>query len=552
MQRYLLYTRKSSESEDRQALSLDSQRTELLRFAQSQNLSIVELKPESMSAKQPGRPIFNEMIARIERGEADGILAWHPDRLARNASDSAQIDHLLDTGKLKDLKFPTYRYDNTAQGRFMLGIFMCQAKYYIDSMSENIRRGLRSKIEMGWFPAKAPLGYLNDLATHTITRDPERFDKVRQVWTAYLSGDYSLSSLSTFCEHIGLKGIATNANSGKTLGTTTLYCILRNPFYTGLFLSKGALHKGKHDPMVSQREFDQVQEILGSKGHPRPKRLYFPFRGLIKCGACGHLITCERKKNRYGSCYTYFRCAQQRRKCKEPSIEQKDLERQLLAYLKTCRLPSSALDQIMAHIANLEQLDDGVTKKELTKARATLSKLANRSGALIEMKLSGLLNDEEFLLEKNSVTHEQAHLMEKIKVLENPSKGSWGEHLRDELTFMERAEKVFVNGAPEIRHRLINRLCSNLRLRDRKLHVEAKNYLKPLERVGQTHRRERSVLEPLYFRSHKRQSTSCKASSCVWSCLRDSNPRPPPYHGGALPAELRQQIRARNYGNSTY
>src|SRR3989338_5823954 len=99
MQRYLLYTRKSSESEDRRALSLDSQRTELLRFAQSQNLSIVELKPESMSAKQPGRPIFNEMIARIERGEADGILAWHPDRLARNASDSAQIDHLLDTGK---------------------------------------------------------------------------------------------------------------------------------------------------------------------------------------------------------------------------------------------------------------------------------------------------------------------------------------------------------------------------------------------------------------------------------------------------------------------
>ena len=85
------------------------------------------------------------MLERIEAGEAEGILAWHPDRLARNSVDGGRIIYLLDTGKIKTLKFPTFRFESDPQGKFMLNIMFGQSKYYVDSLSENTKRGLPRK-----------------------------------------------------------------------------------------------------------------------------------------------------------------------------------------------------------------------------------------------------------------------------------------------------------------------------------------------------------------------------------------------------------------------
>src|ERR1035438_3800570 len=101
--RFFLYARKSTDVEDKQILSIDAQINELREFAVRENLNIVAELIEKQSAKTPGRPIFNDMLARIEAGEADGILAWHPDRLARNSIDGGQIIYLLDTRKNKTL-----------------------------------------------------------------------------------------------------------------------------------------------------------------------------------------------------------------------------------------------------------------------------------------------------------------------------------------------------------------------------------------------------------------------------------------------------------------
>ena len=126
-------------------------RTQIKIYERKKNLLII-----LSTAKEPGRKIFGEMLDRICAGEAGGILAWHPDRLARNSIDGGKIIYLLDTGKLLDLKFPTFWFDTTPQGKFMLSIAFGQSKYYIDNLSENIKRGHRQKLRKGIWPGFAP------------------------------------------------------------------------------------------------------------------------------------------------------------------------------------------------------------------------------------------------------------------------------------------------------------------------------------------------------------------------------------------------------------
>ncbi len=124
--KYILYCRKSTDEKDRQVLSIEAQIAELKEFAQREKFSVVEVITEAKTAKIPGREQFAEVLRRIEKGEADGILSWHPDRLARNSIDGGKVIYLLDTGHLKDLKFPTFWFENTPQGKFMLSITFYQ------------------------------------------------------------------------------------------------------------------------------------------------------------------------------------------------------------------------------------------------------------------------------------------------------------------------------------------------------------------------------------------------------------------------------------------
>ncbi|MEK7472926.1 MAG: recombinase family protein [Patescibacteria group bacterium] len=134
--KYIVYSRRSRDEVDKQVLSIEAQIAELKEFAKRENLEIVEFIEESKTAKVPGREKFAEVIKKLEKGEAQGILAWHPDRLARNSVDGGRIVYMLDTGKLLDLKFPTFWFDNTPQGKFMLSIpFYQEVRNYFKGTS---------------------------------------------------------------------------------------------------------------------------------------------------------------------------------------------------------------------------------------------------------------------------------------------------------------------------------------------------------------------------------------------------------------------------------
>jgi len=199
MIKYFIYCRKSSEDEERQVLSIEAQLTELREFAKQQNLFVVKEFYESKTAKEPGREIFNEMLGEIEKGVASGILAWNPDRLARNSIDGGKVIYFVDTLKIVALKFPTFWFEATPQGKFMLSVAFGQAKYYTDNLRENILRGIRQKIRRGELSAKAPLGYFNEPRLRTIEPDKKTFNKVKECLGLLLRDDLRSLVFSAKC-----------------------------------------------------------------------------------------------------------------------------------------------------------------------------------------------------------------------------------------------------------------------------------------------------------------------------------------------------------------
>lgn len=157
IEKYCLYARKSSESDERQAMSIDSQIKEMKDLALREGLHIAGIKQESHSAKQSAtRPVFNELLSDIEEGKFNAILTWAPDRLSRNAGDLGSMVDLMDRQKLVRIRTFSQTFGNNPNEKFLLMILCSQAKLENDNRGINVKRGIRAKCELGWRPGTAP------------------------------------------------------------------------------------------------------------------------------------------------------------------------------------------------------------------------------------------------------------------------------------------------------------------------------------------------------------------------------------------------------------
>ena len=410
MNKYFLYIRKSTDEDDRQVLSLEAQETELRELAEKENLTIVDTFRESQTAKEPGRPIFNQMLDRIEKGEAEGILAWHPDRLARNSVDAGKIIFLIDSEKIKFLKFPTFWFEATPQGKFMLNIAFGQSKYFVDNLSENTKRGLRQKLRRGEMPGYAPLGYLNDLKNHTMIKDSERFRLVRKIFELYATGNYSLKDLRDKIFDIGLL-----TRNEKMLSVSMVQSILKNPFYYGVFRYNDELWQGKHEPMITKKLFEACQKVMADRSRPKkPSQKEYPFRNMLVCGECGCAITSETQKG-----HNYYRCTKKRdKKCSQKYIREEVLARQISDEIQKVSLSSTWAEWMLGELnkEEAEAAQSGAVFAQNLKDK--IKELEGKLDLLLDAHLDGTISREEYTAKKEKIINEKSELSEKSKDFE--------------------------------------------------------------------------------------------------------------------------------------
>ena len=461
--KYIGYCRKSTDEKDKQVLSIDQQLSELKEFAQKENLELVDVLTEAQTAKIPGRPIFNSLVKRIEKGEAHGILAWHPDRLARNSIDGGKIIYLVDTNKILDLKFPTFWFDTTPQGKFMLNIAFGQSKYYIDNLSENVKRGQRQKIRRGEMVGVAPLGYLNDLKTHTMVIDPERAHLIKKLFETYAAGNYTLKDTKLYAEKINLK-----SRNQKVLSVSNIQRILSKPFYYGLAQFNGEFFEGTHKPIITKKLFDEVQEVMRQRGRSKNiKKHGYIFTGFMKCGTCNCMITAEKQKG-----YVYYRCTKKKTLCDEKYVREEALSNQIRNFIQQVSLPekwgtkiTNALDK--EREKNLVSFQNSL--QNLKEERGVVEKKLSR---LLDVHLEGLIHKEEYIDKKEILLNQKTSLLEKIRDFEENSNDRL-ERAKEFILSSCQDKKVALQGdLGEIKTFLKN-IGSNFTVRGQKFNFEA-------------------------------------------------------------------------------
>jgi len=490
-QRLFLYPRKSSESEDRQVQSIDDQISRLTDLAKALHIEIVDVLPESKSAKKPGnRPVFEDMLRRIEKGEADGILCWQINRLSRNPIDSGRISWMLQQGILKCIQTIDRKYlpdDNV----LLFNVESGMANQYIIDLRKNCRRGMEGKANRGWMPGCATLGYMNDKGEHTIIPDEERFPLVRQMWEMMLSGNYTPPQIRKIAnDQWGFRTPKRKQMGGKELSNAVMYKMFGNIFYTGMFQWSGKLYPGNHTPMITVDEFDRVQILLGRKGNPRPQHHEFAYTGLIKCGVCQSMYTASEKRKfvkttgQYKN-YSYYHCTRKRKmavRCDNMPITIPDLETQLELELDRYTIAPEFLTWAL-ELLNKEK---DTTTEDTTRIRAmreqSLSETQKELDTLTRMRYRELINDEIFIKERDilsdKITKLKAQLKEDINYDER-----WIELTERAFYFATYARQNFATGSVETKREVFTTLGSNYQLKDKRLIFKASVWLIPIEKA---------------------------------------------------------------------
>jgi site-specific DNA recombinase len=451
--KYILYCRKSTDTEDKQALSLDSQEKELLELASKLELNVISVLRESRSAKEPGRPVFNQMLESISNGEADGILCWKIDRLTRNPIDGGKIQWLLQQNCIKAICTPGRTYD-PSDNVMLMSIEQAMATQYIRNLSNDVKRGNKTKLEQGGWPNRAPFGYRNDKATKKLTIHKQEAKLVSRTFELYATGQYTMGQVRKILNQEGFR-TASNTELNKSL----IERIIKNPFYVGVMLSHEKYYPGTHAPIVTKATYDLAQSVLNGTTRPKSKSLFFPLRGLLICASCSCQYTASLKKG-----HQYYYCTNGKGMCEAHS-----------RYMRSepaTKLVSNALGEVKIERDLIEMMADA--KREyyadaFSYTEAIQKRLQAQIDALepTEVKLfvdssAGILSPEFYAKQMKSVQNKRVMLKKELSELKTQNGLSTLEPIKSAFIQGNTAQSRFLSAYPEQQKVIASEVLWNL------------------------------------------------------------------------------------------
>lgn len=369
--KYVLYARKSTEEEARQIRSIDDQIKECKKYAEHIGLKIVDVLTESKSAKKPRqRPIFTSVIKNINLGIYDGIIAWNPDRLARNMLEGGEIIDLLDQGVIKDLKFVTHSYTHDANGKMLLGMAFVLSKQYSDKLSQDVKRGVQNALFEGRIFAHKH-GYIRD--EDGLQRpDKKNFPLIKNAWIMRSEGE-SLENIAKYLDENGFYRKVISTGELQQMTKQKLSNMFIDPFYYGLLIQTNQkvdlTNIYDFEPVTSYEIYQKVQMLSRATTTMlnRPQRAFYPLKQMIKCSYCGeNMIVAPSRSSTKNKRYLYFRCD-----------------------TKFCNRPKKSIRSKIVFDYIYEFLEEGIgfTEKEFIKYKESLSKVNSSERADTKVKI---------------------------------------------------------------------------------------------------------------------------------------------------------------------
>ena len=311
--RYVIYLRKSTDDEAKQVRSLEDQETECLALAEQLKITVrkEDIYKESASAKKSGnRPIFDDILLGFKTGKYHGLLAWSPDRLSRNMKKAGDIIEMIDLEQIQDLHFKTYQFDNTPNGKMLLGILFATSKQYSDKLAVDVARGITGSIKDGKYVGQVKKGYYADTTTGYFIPDAHNWQLLRQAVIMRLYegktnqevADYLNSSHFSYRKHQ-----EDDYKLGK-MDKKTVGVAFNDPFYFGMYkygdniANLNELYNFL--PLITPDEFialsrntaDNFNEQFVGRGSSAKRLDFGLLRDKVICDYCDKIMIFQRTK----------------------------------------------------------------------------------------------------------------------------------------------------------------------------------------------------------------------------------------------------------------
>ncbi len=456
MERCVIYARVSTKEQAEEGYSLAAQMKACEGFARAQKLFVAERFTEAAGAGKVGhRPQFMAMLAYLDaHTEVRTVVVHKLDRLARNFMDPEELKERGVRVRYVEGDMP-----DTPEGELMEDVGRSFSKYYLANLSREVRKGMDEKVIQGGWPHLAPLGYLNDKNTRSVVVDESKAGLVRHAFERYASGSVSLDDLADELYSMGLR-----SRRGNRIRPEALRNILQNPFYCGLMLQKGVLHKGAHEPLVSSELFEKVKDAFEPNRHKHQHQAHiYTLRDFLYCEECGCKVTAGTHKG-----HVYYRCThgKGRGSCSQNAyVREEQLAEQVEFILSRIELDPELAEALAVEAEVLEEQRVSQQGERVASVSRALEANARRSSKLLDALLDGAIAQEVYQAKENELTSERATLELRLAELQASASPTTSK-VRDLLAFATGARVAFTEGDQAAQRMVLERVLCNATVQD--------------------------------------------------------------------------------------